>query len=54
MLADKVIIKMNKKGIFCGGGRSYISAVHTDADLDKTVDIFEEAVKETLIEERLI
>lgn len=52
-LADKVIIKMYEKGVLCSGGRNYISAVHSDGDLDQTIEIFQKALEEILREENL-
>jgi len=51
-LADKIVTKMYDKGVLCSLGRNYISAVHSDEDIDKTIEIFEESVKETLREEK--
>jgi len=49
-LVGKVITRMYLKGVLCSSGRNYISAVHTDEDVDRTVEIFDEAVKEALKE----
>lgn len=47
-LMDKVITKMYLKGVLCSAGRNYISAIHSDEDIDRTVEILDDAVKESL------
>jgi glutamate-1-semialdehyde 2,1-aminomutase len=45
-----IITKMYLKGVLCSAGRNYLSAVHSDSDIDRTIEILQEAVYETMKE----
>ena len=49
-LMNRIITKMYLKGVLCSSGRNYISAVHSDQDIDRTLEILDEAVTEALKE----